>query len=157
MTRCVAAESARFGCLERRWGVPLIDGGTYRLPRIVGAAAWDILRANIRLLKKAGIPIGIGTDAGIGGVYHGASAIREITILTRLGFSASEALVAATRTSAAIMGQAEDHGTIEVGKLADLTIVEGDLYAMPATELYKAQVRYTVVDGEIVTPASSRP
>lgn len=32
----VAAESARFGCLERRWGVPLIDGGTYRLPRIVG-------------------------------------------------------------------------------------------------------------------------
>ena len=27
---------ARFGCLERRWGVPLIDGGTIRLPRIVG-------------------------------------------------------------------------------------------------------------------------
>ncbi len=32
----VAAEGARFGCLERRWGVPLVDGGTYRLPRIVG-------------------------------------------------------------------------------------------------------------------------
>jgi enoyl-CoA hydratase len=32
----VASESARFGCLERRWGVPLIDGGTYRLPQIVG-------------------------------------------------------------------------------------------------------------------------
>ena len=32
----VAGEGARFGCLERRWGVPLIDGGTYRLPRIVG-------------------------------------------------------------------------------------------------------------------------
>ena len=32
----VASRSARFGCLERRWGVPLIDGGTYRLPRIVG-------------------------------------------------------------------------------------------------------------------------
>jgi enoyl-CoA hydratase len=32
----VAGDSARFGCLERRWGVPLIDGGTYRLPRIVG-------------------------------------------------------------------------------------------------------------------------
>ena len=27
---------ARLGCLERRWGVPLIDGGTFRLPRIVG-------------------------------------------------------------------------------------------------------------------------
>jgi enoyl-CoA hydratase len=32
----VAGEDARFGCLERRWGVPLVDGGTYRLPRIVG-------------------------------------------------------------------------------------------------------------------------
>jgi len=32
----VAAESAVFGCFERRWGVPLIDGGTQRLPEIVG-------------------------------------------------------------------------------------------------------------------------
>jgi enoyl-CoA hydratase len=32
----VASASARFGCLERRWGVPLIDGGTQRLPRVVG-------------------------------------------------------------------------------------------------------------------------
>jgi enoyl-CoA hydratase len=32
----IAGASARIGCLERRWGVPLIDGGTYRLPRIVG-------------------------------------------------------------------------------------------------------------------------
>jgi enoyl-CoA hydratase len=32
----IASETARFGCLERRWGVPLIDGGTYRLPHIVG-------------------------------------------------------------------------------------------------------------------------
>ena len=31
-----AGTTARFGCLERRWGVPLVDGGTYRLPRIVG-------------------------------------------------------------------------------------------------------------------------
>lgn len=32
----VCGAAARFGCLERRWGVPLIDGGTWRLPRIVG-------------------------------------------------------------------------------------------------------------------------
>ena len=32
----VAAAGARFGCLERRWGVPLLDGGTQRLPRVVG-------------------------------------------------------------------------------------------------------------------------
>jgi enoyl-CoA hydratase len=32
----VAAADASFGVLNRRWGVPLIDGGTVRLPRIVG-------------------------------------------------------------------------------------------------------------------------
>jgi len=32
----IAAENAQFGVLNRRWGVPLIDGGTQRLPRIVG-------------------------------------------------------------------------------------------------------------------------
>lgn len=32
----IASESAQFGCLERRFGVPLIDGGTQRLPQIVG-------------------------------------------------------------------------------------------------------------------------
>ena len=32
----VAAAGAKFGVVNRRWGVPLIDGGTQRLPRIVG-------------------------------------------------------------------------------------------------------------------------
>ena len=32
----VADEDAVFGCFERRYGVPLVDGGTQRLPRIVG-------------------------------------------------------------------------------------------------------------------------
>ena len=32
----VASESAMFGCFERRFGVPLVDGGTQRLPRVVG-------------------------------------------------------------------------------------------------------------------------
>ena len=32
----IATSDAKLGCPERRWGVPLIDGGTQRLPRIVG-------------------------------------------------------------------------------------------------------------------------
>jgi enoyl-CoA hydratase len=40
----IAGEGAAFGCLERRWGVPLIDGGTVRLPRIVGLGrAMDLM------------------------------------------------------------------------------------------------------------------
>jgi len=32
----VATPQSVFGCFERRWGVPLVDGGTQRLPRVVG-------------------------------------------------------------------------------------------------------------------------
>lgn len=40
----VAAEDAAFGVFCRRWGVPLIDGGTVRLPRLIGAGrAMDMI------------------------------------------------------------------------------------------------------------------
>jgi imidazolonepropionase-like amidohydrolase len=89
------------------------------------ARRWGIMQDNIRRLKKAKIPIGIGTDAGIEGVYHGPGAIREIWLLTQLGFTPAEALIAATRTSAEIMHQEASHGTIVPGKRADLVLIDG--------------------------------
>ncbi|MDB5676004.1 MAG: dht [Sphingomonas bacterium] len=89
------------------------------------AKRWTIMQENIRRLKAAGIRIGIGTDAGIEGVYHGPGALREITWLTRLGFTPAEALVAATSTSAGIIGQDKDHGRIAPGMRADLVLYSG--------------------------------
>ena len=89
------------------------------------ATRWGIMQENIRRLKAAGIRIGIGTDAGIEGVYHGPGTIREIGWLTRLGFTPAEALVAATATSADILGQSGDHGRIAPGQRADLVLIEG--------------------------------
>jgi enoyl-CoA hydratase len=40
----VAAENAVFGVFCRRWGVPLVDGGTVRLPRLIGESnAMDLI------------------------------------------------------------------------------------------------------------------
>jgi len=89
------------------------------------AKRWATLQANMRRLRKSKIAIGVGTDAGIDGTYHGHGAIREIGWLTRLGFRPAEALVAATRTSARIMGQESGHGTIAPGQRADLVLVDG--------------------------------
>ena len=89
------------------------------------ARRWGALKANLRAIYDAGIPIGVGTDAGISGVYHGSSTIREIAWLVEFGLTPAEALIAATRTSAQIMGQDGEHGTIEAGKRADLVLIEG--------------------------------
>jgi enoyl-CoA hydratase len=49
----IATEDARFGCAERRWGVPLIDGGTQRLARIAGQGrALDLVLSG-RMVKAA--------------------------------------------------------------------------------------------------------
>lgn len=86
---------------------------------------WEIMKENIRRLKAAGIPIGIGTDAGIGGVYHGSATLREMRWMTKLGFTPAEALAAATSVSAAILRQSGDHGRIAPGQRADLVLTGG--------------------------------
>jgi len=65
----------------------------------------------------------------------------------------AEAVRGFTADAAYAAFEERSRGTIEIGKLADFTIVEGDFFAMPATELYKARVRYTVVGGEVVYAA----
>ena len=56
----VAGRSARFGCLERRWGVPLIDGGNVRLPRIVGLGrALDLILTGREVDAEEALAIGL--------------------------------------------------------------------------------------------------
>jgi len=86
---------------------------------------WGIMQENVRLLHAAGIRIGIGTDTGIGGVYPGLAALREIRLLTTLGFTPGQALKAATSESARIMGRKPGHGRIAKGQRADLVLVAG--------------------------------
>jgi imidazolonepropionase-like amidohydrolase len=87
------------------------------------AARWKIMLENVRRLKAAGIRIGVGTDSGVGGVYHGSSTLREMRWLTKLGFTPAEALVAATGVSAGILGRGG--GTIAAGQSADLVLTGG--------------------------------
>ena len=59
----VAAEDARFGFAERRWGVPLIDGGTQRLPRIVGEGrALDLVLSGRTVGAAEAHAIGLVTE-----------------------------------------------------------------------------------------------
>ena len=89
-------------------------------------------RAMLRQLREAGILIGVGTDLILENFRDLPHAyIWELQAYLETGFTRTEALVAATRDSARILGMDDKLGTIEVGKLADLLIVEGD----PLTDL----------------------
>jgi enoyl-CoA hydratase len=59
----IAADGATFGCLERRWGVPLIDGGTQRLPRIVGQGrALDLVLTGRTVDAEEALAMGLVTE-----------------------------------------------------------------------------------------------
>ena len=46
-----------------------------------------------------------------------------------VGFTPLETITCATKTGAEIMGRGDEFGTVEVGKLADLLLVDGDVVA----------------------------
>lgn len=113
---------------------------------------WAFLKDNLRLLKAAGVPIGVGTDTGISGIYQGSATLREIRLLVDFGLTPAEALASATSVSAAIMHQQKRHGRIARGQRADLVLIGGRPDERIA-DLY--DVRRVFVSGrEVFVPAS---
>jgi enoyl-CoA hydratase len=66
----VAAEGSTLGFPERRWGVPLIDGGTQRLPRIVGLGrALDLILSGRLVGAEEALAMGLLTEVVPAGVH----------------------------------------------------------------------------------------
>ena len=84
-------------------------------------------RNAVRRAIAAGVRLAMGTDTGV--TAHGLN-LRELPLMADLGMSPAAVLEATTRSAAQLMGVADERGTIEPGKLADLVVLRGDPYEL---------------------------
>jgi imidazolonepropionase-like amidohydrolase len=95
-----------------------------------------------KIAVQTGVQIGVGTDT-LGDI------VEEMEMLVACGMTNAQALTAATRTNARILGLDAQIGTIEPGKRADLVIVQGD----PIADLsVMRQVGWVFKDGRGAKP-----
>lgn len=83
-------------------------------------------RELVRAFVAADIPIVAGTDAPVPGVVPGFSMHDELAALTRAGMNNRQALEAATRRPCEWLKLSTECGTVEVGKRADLILLDAD-------------------------------
>jgi imidazolonepropionase-like amidohydrolase len=88
---------------------------------------------------ESGAVLGMGTDSGTPLNFHTEALWREIKAHVDLGMAPQRAISAATRINARILGRANELGTVEPGKLADIIVVKGnplfDIQALAHVEL----------------------
>ncbi len=81
--------------------------------------------ASFKRALQAGVIIATGTDAGGSPARHGFVA-REIELMVDNGMTPQAALEASTRVASELLGVQDQVGTIEVGKQADMVLIDGD-------------------------------
>ena len=105
-------------------------------------------RASTEYAIALGVPIATGTDTGEVGVT--ADLVwREIVLLHEHGASPMAAVRAATSAAARLLGVDDQVGTVEVGKQADLVLVEGD----PLTDIRRLAGPVMVIQAGTVVSA----
>ncbi|WP_347302578.1 amidohydrolase family protein [Croceibacterium sp. TMG7-5b_MA50] len=117
-------------------------------------AKFDLGLANVKMMFDAGVPIALGTDAGMPGTPHGVSTLREMELLVRAGLTPPQALIAGTAASAKVMGLADDRGTIAPGQRADILLIDGTPWHDIADV---RKITSVMIDGRLVVGPGAPP
>jgi imidazolonepropionase-like amidohydrolase len=95
------------------------------MDRVLGRSL-ELQKTIVTGFHDAGVPVLVGTDAPLTFVYPGFAVHRELALLVDCGLTPYEALRAATAAPATALGLADETGTIEAGKRADLVLLDGN-------------------------------
>ena len=110
------------------WDYKLNAATRWNLPKEeidLAEARRDSSKASFRRMLDAGVKIAAGTDAGGSPVRHG-TIVHEMEVMIECGLTTMQAIESATRIAAEITGTIDHTGTVEIGKVADLILVDGD-------------------------------
>ena len=143
------------------WLVPTISASypppIFRIPDPPSVKLRNDYRAFERAYA-AGVKIGFGTDAGT--FTHGTNA-KEFDFMVRYGMSEMDAIYSATVSDAELFGIADEAGTLEEGKLADLVAVEGDplsdISVLHRIDFVMKSGRVAKRDGQMTEPFTYLP
>ncbi|HWP43695.1 MAG TPA: amidohydrolase family protein [Blastocatellia bacterium] len=106
------------------------------------------LRANLRKVYDAGIPVVLGSDSA--GGFVGLASQIELALQAESGLTPQEVLQTATINAARMIGREKDLGSIEPGKLADMVVLDAD----PLADIRNVRFVHRVIKGgRIYDPA----
>ena len=107
-----------------------------------GRRTLQVWGRGLNMAYRAGVKIALGTDAG---VFPHDQANQEVGLMvSKGGMSPRDALIAATKGGPDLMGLANETGTLDPGKSADLIAVEGDPLVDPSAV---TRIDYVMVQG----------
>ena len=117
----------------------------------------ESIMAMMQKMKDAGIKMGVATDITVS-LYKTMPApyIKELKNFMAVGYTPADTLVAATKTNAEILGMDDRLGTIEVGKLADIIVVNGkpdqNVEELANVDTVIINGKFQVKDGRVFIP-----
>src|SRR6185369_2786238 len=121
------APEVRASYMQTRQEIVSSGAGPVTLEGLKSAMAFE------REFVDAGGNLAAGVDpTGLGGALAGYGDQRNYELFIEAGFTPSQAVQIMTANGAKILGVSQTLGTVEVGKLADLVVLQGDLTADPS-------------------------
>jgi imidazolonepropionase-like amidohydrolase len=108
----------------------------------VALAQWG---TGLNRAYRAGVKIALGTDSAV--APHARAAEELGLMVSKGGMTPRDALIAATKGGADLMGLSSETGTLDPGKSADLIAVEGDPLVDPSAV---TRVGYVMVEGKAI-------